>query len=181
MTVPCKDFFCIIIADCRFELIMATLTDRKNLGAFYTGEPVARWIVDWAVRGRRNMVLDPSCGGGVFLLSAARRLENDGNGNPRIWGIDVDGEALSAVGERVPNCKLINGNFFSIAPNQTPRFDAVVGNPPFIRYQSFNGSNRSLALSRALENGVHLPQLSSSWAPFLVHAATFLNKGAALG
>jgi len=115
------------------------------------------------------------------LLSASQCLGNGGNGNPHIWGIDVDEEALRAVSARTARCKLINGNFFSIKPKEMPRFDAVVGNPPFIRYQSFNGSSRSLALARAREAGVHLPQLSSSWAPFLVHAASFLKKGGRLG
>jgi adenine-specific DNA-methyltransferase len=160
---------------------MATATHQKALGAFYTGEPVARWIVNWAVRSREDTLLDPSCGGGVFLRSAFQFLNSDEIVSPRIWGIDIDGDALRAVAERVPNCQLINASFFSIKPGDTPRFDAVVGNPPFIRYQSFNGSIRSLALNRAKENGAHLPQLSSSWAPFLVHAASFLKKGGRLG
>ncbi len=115
------------------------------------------------------------------MQSASECLAKNGNGNPHIWGVDVDGEALAAVDERVPHCKLINTNFFSIKPNETPRFDAVVGNPPFIRYQSFNGESRLSALARAREAGVHLPQLSSSWAPFIVHAAGFLKKGGRLG
>jgi adenine-specific DNA methylase len=160
---------------------MATATHQKSLGAFYTGEPVARWIVKWAVRSPDDMVLDPSCGGGVFLLSASRCLDNRRNSSPQIWGIDVDEEALRAASEQVSDCKLINSSFFSIKPGEIPRFDAVVGNPPFIRYQSFNGSSRSLALARAREAGVHLPQLSSSWAPFLVHAVSFLKRGGRLG
>lgn len=160
---------------------MATATHQKSLGAFYTGEPVARWIVNWAIRSREDTLLDPSCGGGVFLRSASQFLSNDDTVSPRIWGIDVDGEALREVAERVPNCKLINASFFSIKPGDTPRFDVAVGNPPYIRYQSFNGSVRLMALARARENGAHLPQLSSSWAPFVVHAASFLKKGGRLG
>lgn len=160
---------------------MATATHQKSLGAFYTGEPIARWIVNWAIRSREDTVLDPSCGGGVFLRSASQFLHNDKLVSPRIWGIDVDGGALRGIVERVPNCELINANFFSIKPGDTPRFDVVVGNPPFIRYQSFSGSTRSLALDRARENGADLPQLSSSWAPFVVHAASFLKKGGRLG
>lgn len=160
---------------------MPIATDQKTRGAFYTGQSVARWIVNWAVRNPEDTVLDPSCGAGVFLESASRRVDKNGNSNPHVWGIDVDGTALKLVGEQIPRCKLINRDFFSIVPNEAPRFDAVVGNPPFIRYQSFNGSSRSLALARARENGVRLPQLSSSWAPFLVHAASFLKKGGRLG
>jgi adenine-specific DNA-methyltransferase len=160
---------------------VATATFRKGLGAFYTGEPVARTIVKWAVRDRGDSVLDPSCGDGVFLSSAFRFLEGMGSGHPKMWGIDVDGDALRSVKARIPECSLLGADFFSIRPGDIPFFDAVIGNPPFIRYQAFNGSSRSSALARAKEAGVHLPELYSSWAPFLVHAASFLSKGGRLG
>ncbi len=74
------------------------------------------------------------------MQSASDCLAKNGNGNPHVWGIDIDGEALAAVDERVPHCKLINANFFSIKPSETPRFDAVVGNRPIILYQSIKGA-----------------------------------------
>ncbi|MCK4374886.1 MAG: SAM-dependent DNA methyltransferase [Candidatus Brocadiae bacterium] len=58
--------------------------------------------------------------------------------------------------------------------------DAVVGNPPFIRYQRFSGEQRRLALGRASSQGVELSALCSSWAPFVVHAASMLRKGGRL-
>ena len=118
---------------------MATATCQKTLGAFYTGEPVARWIIKWAIRDPQDTLLDPSCGGGVFLESASKRLGAKRNGKPPIWGIDVDDEALRTAGERVANCKLVKTDFFSVRSGDLPGFDAVVGNPPFIRYQSSNG------------------------------------------
>lgn len=160
---------------------MATATLQKSFGAFYTAEPVARAIVRWAVRSRDESVLDPSCGGGVFLSSAIRRLEAMGSKNPQIWGIDINEDALQSVKGSLPECRLRNADFFSTKPGDIPFFDAIIGNPPFIRYQTFNGSSRSSALARAEEAGVHLPKLSSSWAPFLVHAVAFLKKDGRLG
>ncbi len=160
---------------------VATATFEKIFGAFYTAEPVARTITKWAVRGPSDSVLDPSCGDGVFLSSAARRLEGMGSKNPQVWGIDINEDALQSVKARLPECRLVKADFFSSRPGDIPFFNAVIGNPPFIRYQNFNGSSRSTALARAREGGVHLPKLSSSWAPFLVHAAAFLAKGGRLG
>lgn len=160
---------------------MATATFQKSFGAFYTAEPVARTIIKWAVRNPSDSVLDPSCGDGVFLSSAFRHLESLGSSNPQIWGIDVNEEALQSVKARIPACRLLSADFFSAKPGDVPFFDAIIGNPPFIRYQTFNGATRSSALARAEEAGVHLPKLSSSWAPFLVHATAFLSKGGRLG
>lgn len=160
---------------------MATATLQKSLGAFYTDEPIARYLVSWAVRCPTDTVLDPSCGGGVFLSSALQRLRSLGSAEPHIWGIDVDEDAVQRTRSCLPAAKLTKADFFSVSPRELPRFDAVVGNPPFIRYQAFNGSIRSSALARAREAGVNLAQLSSSWAPFLVHAVSFLKPGGRLG
>ena len=62
-----------------------------------------------------------------------------------------------------------------------PPLDAVVGNPPFIRYQKFSGDVRAKALARALEQGVNLSGRSSAWAPFLVHSVSLLKPGGRLG
>ena len=49
---------------------MATATQQKALGAFYTDEPVAQHLVRWSLRNASDTVLDPSSGGGVFLYAA---------------------------------------------------------------------------------------------------------------
>jgi adenine-specific DNA methylase len=160
---------------------MATVTAQKTLGAFYTDAAVAHYVVEWALRQPTDSVLDPSCGGGVFLSSALGRLRSIGCSTPRVWGIDIDGEALRLTKLRLPLARHIQADFFSADLRQLAPFDAVVGNPPFIRYQTFNGSARSSALARAQDAGVSLAQLSSSWAPFLVHAVSFLKPGGRLG
>ena len=47
---------------------------RKARGAFFTPAPIARFIVDWAVRRASDSVLDPSCGDAAFLAPAATKL-----------------------------------------------------------------------------------------------------------
>lgn len=160
---------------------MAAATQQKILGAFYTADPVARFLVNWAIRKADDTVLDPSCGDGVFLQAAAEHLLNLGNPRPQIWGVDVNPVALRASHVRSPEPHLLEGNFFSLRPGEIPPVTAIVGNPPFIRYQTFNGKQRANALRCALDAGVQLPQLCSSWAPFIVHAAMFLRQGGRLG
>jgi len=53
--------------------------------------------------------------------------------------------------------------------------DAVIGNPPFVRYHEHRGDRRRRALAAALTQGVRLSGLASSWAPLLVHASAFLK------
>ena len=154
---------------------MATMTAQKTLGAYYTDEVVADYLVKWAIRRPSDSVLDPSCGDGVFLAAATHRLRKLGARQATPWGIDIDDQALRAVTNRLSGARLLNKNFFVIKPSDVQSFDVVVGNPPFIRYQVFNGDKRGAALERAREAGAVLPHLSSSWAPFVVHAVEFLK------
>jgi adenine-specific DNA-methyltransferase len=160
---------------------MATATLQKTLGAFYTGQPAADRLVEWAICNASESVLDPSCGDGVFVGAAYSRLRQLGCDFPDVCGVDISEDALRSARERVESARLVQEDFFNLTRSSLGRFDCVVGNPPFIRYQTFNGDKDSLGHKRAKEAGVSLPRLASSWAPFLVHASSFLRRGGRLG
>jgi adenine-specific DNA-methyltransferase len=159
---------------------MVTAATQKTLGAFYTAEPIARFLVEWAIRGPNESVLDPSCGDGAFVGAAATRLAELGCETPKVWGVDLHSGAITAARSLFPTSRLVKSDFFGLGPGELPQFDVVVGNPPFIRYQTFSGDARSAALSRTRDAGVNLPRLSSSWAPFVIHSAAFLRPGGRL-
>lgn len=157
----------------------------KELGAYYTDLKVARFLVRWAVVSRRDVVLDPSSGDGVFVTTAAERVTQFG-GDPsaQVHGVEIDEltfrRSLSRASKTSASVQLLNADFFDLDPSDLPAADAVVGNPPFIRYQRFAGSARSRALRRAGEAGAELSALASSWAPFLVHAVRFVKPSGRL-
>ncbi len=161
-----------------------TVDRKKELGAYYTSALVARFLLRWAVKSGKEIVLDPSSGEGVFLAAAAERIHHLG-GNPRrqVYGVEIDAatcQRLASSSLRESIARLHHGDFFRVRVGDLPAADAVVGNPPFIRYQRFNGDARREALQRAREAGVELSRLTSSWAPFLVHAISFLRPGGRL-
>jgi adenine-specific DNA methylase len=159
----------------------------KAFGAYYTDEVVAKFLVHWAVRESGDHVIDPSSGGGVFLEAALKRLAHlSGQPGEQVYGVELDPEVHATVGRELAEqyqfnaSHLIRSDFFGVDPGRLPVFDAVVGNPPFIRYQSFSGAGRAKALARARAQGVELNRLSSSWAPFLVHSTALLRPGGRL-
>ncbi|HEX6898708.1 MAG TPA: N-6 DNA methylase [Thermoanaerobaculia bacterium] len=168
---------------------------RKSLGAFYSPRPLVEPMVAWAVHRPEQSVLDPSCGDGVFLETAARRLRELGTGREGtaalLHAIDLNPEAVWVTRERltsalgVPFGNARTTSFFSLAPpgalfGPAEGVDVVIGNPPYIRYQDFAGSARLEALERAADSGVQLTRLASSWAHFVVHATAFLRPGGRL-
>ncbi|MBI3979649.1 MAG: N-6 DNA methylase [Chloroflexi bacterium] len=158
---------------------------RKALGAYYTDAVVADFLVRWAVLTGHELVLDPGFGGGVFLTAAAERMRVLG-GDPdrQVYGVEIDAAAYRAFADRCRtghvSARLVHASFFDVGTDRLPPADAVVGNPPFIRYQRFNGAIRQAALYRAEDAGVRISELASSWAPFLVHAVQFVRPGGRL-
>ena len=139
---------------------------RKELGQFFTPEPVARTLVSWAVRKASDRLLDPACGDGEFLACHGRSV-----------GIEIDAVHGSRARQRAPEAVIQEGDFFSWASRTGERFDAAAGNPPFIRYQCFAGERREVAMATAARLGAHFNGLSSSWAPFLIVTAMLLKAG----
>lgn len=140
-------------------------------------------MAGWAIRDAGDRVLEPSCGEAAFLLAAGERLRDLGAGDrPRLDGIELHAPsaraARAALGERGLRARIRTADMFDVAPR--PVYDAVIGNPPYVRYQDFTGPARARARQAALRGGVRVSALASSWAPFTVHAAHFLRPGGRL-
>jgi adenine-specific DNA-methyltransferase len=159
----------------------------KTLGAFYTDVQVADFLVWWAIQSAHDTVMDPSFGRGVFLRSACKRLVRLG-GHPgaQVSGVEVDPQVYNLILDKLSDEfglgkeNLWQSDFFDLEPLPVFHVDAVVGNPPFIRYQRFIGDTRTKAINRAADQGVRLTELASSWAPFVVHSSAFLKRGGRL-
>jgi len=149
---------------------------RKARGAFFTPPAVTAFLAEWAIRSASDRVLEPSCGDGAILQAVAHRLDNLGDPVP-LRAFELHEETASVARQLLAGLGQAGtvevGDF--LATTATPAFDAVVGNPPYIRYQGFTGEARARGLSAALAQGVRLSKLASSWAPFVVHAAGYLK------
>lgn len=166
----------------------ATGARKKELGAFYTPSAMAEKLTRWALRTPGDKVLDPSFGGLAFLRASAERLADLGCEPPAIsrqlFGVDLDPLAFEAAraDHRLPvDCEaLVMSDFFDVEPARLPAVDALLGNPPYIRYQGFNGAG-DRARHLAAAEGVRISRLASSWAPFVVHGASFIAPGGRMG
>lgn len=164
----------------------------KLRGGYYTSGELARWLCAWAIRDASEMVLEPSCGDGSFLEAASARLEALGAKGParanHLRGIEIiPDEADKArtrlkdgLGMRADDV-VVNSDFFAwwSRPDR-PEFDVVVGNPPFIRYQSFPEPHRTRAMDIMYGQGLSPNRLTNIWVPFVVAAAAALKEGGRL-
>lgn len=167
---------------------MATATSdtaaaRKARGAFFTPDGVTEHLAEWAIQSADDTVLEPSAGEAAFLVAAVARLRELGAGKPTVHGVELHHASARLAREIVTDAggvaRIRVGDFFLTEPRGS--FSAVIGNPPFIRYQDFSGEARDRARFAAQAQGVALTGLASSWAAFVVHAAAHLRLGGRLG
>ena len=161
---------------------------QKELGAFYTPGPMAEKMVAWAIRNPTDRALDPSFGGLVFLSAAHARLRELGAtaeaASSLLYGCDLDEDAHAAARAHdvlgIPDEALVHRDFFEIAPDRDlPHAAALVGNPPYVRYQLANGAgDRGHRVAAAA--GIKLTRLASTWAPFVLHSTAFVAPGGRL-
>lgn len=158
-------------------------TARKARGAFFTPAGITAHIAEWAIRSASDEVLEPSSGEAAFLAAAVDRLIALGNVNPLVHGVEIHApsaaQATQVVVAAGGRAEITTSDFFLV--DAKPRFDAVIGNPPFIRYQDWTGDQRDRARFAALQQGVALTGLASSWAAFVAHSAGFLKPCGRLG
>lgn len=151
-------------------------------GAFYTPQLVGLFLARWAVRSGRDRVLEPSAGNGGLVSPVVAQLGELGT-QPGIHVVAVEQEHADAEACRQlgPSVRVIERDFFTVLPEDVGRVDAVIGNPPYIRYQLWHGPSRERGFQRARDHGIKLSPLASSWAAFVVHASQFLGEDGRLG
>jgi adenine-specific DNA methylase len=140
---------------------------------------MATFLVQWALRSPTDTIFEPSCGEAAFLIEAVSRLRSLGAeliAPEQIQGTDIDAPSVEAARSLLADLDapgtLSITDFFDTSP--TSKFSAVIGNPPYVRYQAFTGLARAKGIEAALAQGVRLTALANSWAAFVVHAASFL-------
>lgn len=152
----------------------------KLRGGYYTPTVLADWICAWAIRSADTRVLEPSCGAGAFLAAAARRLKTLGNSataHGYIQGVEIVSSQAALARQGLAEVggvtgRVHEGDFFDwFRRTPEPIVDVVVGNPPFIRYQSFPEPGRGLAMAAMAELGLKPNRMANIWVPFVAACA----------
>jgi len=144
---------------------------RHSLGQYFTPDNLVDLIVAFCVRSEKDLVMDPTCGTGTFLIRSYNRLRGLGAKRKahhklleEVWGFDIAG--FPAELATINLCRqdlsdyrnfprVLTKDFFDVQPGakfefpppkktaktgdrvtvEIPKFDALVGNFPFIRQE----------------------------------------------
>jgi adenine-specific DNA-methyltransferase len=165
--------------------VKENINAQKLRGGYYTPQAIADFLCRWSIDKNTERILEPSCGDGNFIESAILRFKELGiegeDLRGRIKGIELLKEESLKAKARAANLGLnsntiVNNDFFNyISSNGLEKYDAVIGNPPFIRYQSFPEEHRKLAIEMMQNLGLNPNKLTNIWVPFLVVSASLLK------
>lgn len=156
-------------------------TKERALGAYFTPDAPATLMARWAVRSANDVVLEPSLGDGQFAHAVSSFVASKGWSKVALHACELDADtAASAVQTgAVKEDHLLVGDF--LATKHLPMFDAVIGNPPYVRVRELDGKLQRNALKASSDAlGAVMDNSGSVWMPFVAKATTHLKNGGRL-
>ncbi len=156
-------------------------TKQKLRGAYYTPQAVAEKMVSFFQEDASiRTILEPSCGNGVFAEMVLKKqlLKKDGS----LTAIEIEASEVQKAAkkmESVPSAdvRLFAMDFFEYYENKKDeeRFDLILGNPPYIRYQYLKEQQRAQMSQILTEHGMKANRLINAWVGFLVACVHLLS------
>ena len=151
----------------------------KLRGAYYTPEDIARFILKWGIKGGEAAdILEPSCGDGIFLecLNTEQVLFRS------MTAVEIEKEeAEKAASIGLKNAQVTNVDFHQFCLEAQQKFDLIVGNPPYIRYQYYDVAQQVLADEILRKAGLKRSKLTNAWVTFVVGCCLLLKDKGKLG
>lgn len=150
----------------------AAPSNEKLRGGYYTPEPIARFVAAWVAEAGQEL-LEPACGDGEIL----QFLAASGNAT----GVELFPLEAEAARER-SGAKVVDGDFFSwFTRDRYETFDGVAGNPPYIRFGSWEEQYREPAFELMRAQGLTPTRLTNAWLPFVVASLVAVRESGRIG
>lgn len=153
-------------------------SEQKLRGAYYTPLRLANAMVSLFAPENIQTVLEPSCGDGVFLdsLFSVGLMEQIS----KIQAIEIEREEANKVAKRyneTKNVEVICEDFFDFYQDRykTSRYDLILGNPPYIRYQYLTEEQRRIQSDILTTHGMKANKLINAWVAFVVACVQMLS------
>ncbi|TXH62522.1 MAG: SAM-dependent methyltransferase [Thiothrix sp.] len=159
---------------------------QKLRGGYYTPYDLAHFLARWVAEISPDRLLEPSCGDGVFFDAIGKAINNN---KLSVFGFELEEEEsekakLRARDAGLEKSSIINRDFLSWAIENfgvnDVQFDAVVGNPPFIRYQYLPEVFQKYAEQVFKKLDLSFTKHTNAWVPFILASMHFLRPGGRL-
>ncbi len=159
-------------------------TAQKLRGGYYTPSDLAEFLVRWVAHNNPKKILEPSCGDGVFFKPIADLI-----GDAHVTGFEIDPDEAKKASKVARQAGLLHvaikeadflGWAIDALHDKSVRFDAILGNPPFVRYQYLPPlfQDRAESIFDVLE--CKFTKHTNAWVPFILASFALLQPGGRL-
>ena len=156
-------------------------TEQKLRGGYYTPEGLADFLTRWVARKAAMRILEPSCGDGRFFAHVAARTSEANVTAFEISKKEAAKARKRAEREELADCTVHQQDFLGWALGaEREQFDAVLGNPPFIRYQYLAAEFQTNAEKVFTRLGCRFTKHTNAWVPFVLASLHLLCPGGRL-
>jgi adenine-specific DNA methylase len=161
-------------------------TAQKLRGGYYTPDDLATFLCAWVLEISPLRILEPSCGDGVFLGALRKAGAPE---NTAVTAIELDAVEAAKAKRRAKEVglhasKIHSTDFLSWSLDATGKsevpFDAVIGNPPFVRYQYLPELFQKKAEQVFRELDLPFTKHTNAWVPFILAGMRMLRPGGRL-
>ncbi|MHA2641795.1 MAG: HsdM family class I SAM-dependent methyltransferase [bacterium JZ-2024 1] len=148
----------------------------KKLGQFFTPFSIARFMAKWIISNPKcRTILDPAVGLGIFFRAI---LKEAASNSYQLIGYDIDPQVLKKARTLFQDYKdydirLINRDYMFNDWNN--RYDGIICNPPYQRFQNYKNRNEILAEFQS-RLGLSLSGLTNLHTLFLLKSVNQLSE-----
>jgi len=159
--------------------LLKNVSNEKLRGGFYTPEPIVSFMLKWGFARNKDLtVLEPSSGDGIFL----KTIRKENYQYKSVTAIEFDEvEYQKSKNIKLEKSLVINEDFHKFAINTKNKFDLIIGNPPYIRYQYFDKKQQEFASQIFDTANLKYSKLTNSWVSFVVGSSLLLKDIGKIG
>lgn len=145
------------------------MNKQKILGQFFTPTTIANFMASLVCTGQTQSVLDPAVGHGVFL-DCIYDLRKDIS---KLVACDVDADFVNLVQKKHITADVLNVDYLDKKFKE--KFDAIICNPPYNRFQNVQERNSIIDRFYA-QYGIKMSGYTNMCAFFLIKSLHELDK-----
>jgi adenine-specific DNA-methyltransferase len=157
----------------------------KLRGGYYTDLDIAVFLMRWVLKIDPKSILEPSCGDGIFFEALSQL---DFKSVSSFSALEIEPSEASKSKKRAGKLKNIDiqikiEDFLKWSLyrfGKDKKFDAVVGNPPFIRYQYMDSLLQGRSQKIFEYHRLHFTKHTNLWVPFVIASISLLRPGGRL-
>lgn len=159
---------------------------QKLRGGYYTPPDLAVFLAQWVKEISPTHILEPSCGDGEFFEALAKV---EGFQKANVVGFELEPiEAAKAQARAksvgLKSAKIHTEDFLQWAIHHMDdggtKFDAIVGNPPFVRYQYLPEPFQICAEQIFKKLNLPFTKHTNAWVSFILASMSLLRPGGRL-